>query len=683
MRQYTDDAILDFIEKKFSENNPISLRAIANHFNTSHSQIKRILLRQGFYEEYLKRKEDIVLQQEERNDNNCISQEESLSESDFDVDEVLKSLRDVNDKIDLDVEELDSGCDKYKDIVNLIHKDKNNVAFISDIHLGHHDDKALNVALNYLKERKIKKLVIGGDLMDNESISFFRNRGVLSFVEEAELVKDFFGQLRSLFPTQNIFYISGNHECVEESTEILTEDGWVLAKDLNTKYKIAQFNMKTGDISFDYPKKISKFRVDKLITVKTWLGEERVTDNHCLIVGNQRKSIKQCMNEGLNQKTQRFAGYYSKNSVNLSNDKIKLLTWIITDCERYKTTNTKIRIQWKLSKQRKIDELCGLLDRLNIRYTFRKATKSGCNKLQPYMIRIYGKLPRVIYRYLKGKKQFPEHFKYLNTEQLEALLSTLEKTDGYKHYNHISWVTTNKNDVDVVQLACIFNNIPCKFVKTNEMQSGFKKNAKLQYRVYIFNNGISGKWADFNVENGEFNVVAITTKEETIITRVNGKINFTGNSRYENYILSHVKQLYELKHFHLEKILELEKYNIEWIDNRDYIKKYGHPFRIGNLSFLHGHEIKVSYAGVNIARSVLFKTFSNCIFGHFHQIQEYHVRTLENNLLSAYSVGCLCNLFPDYAPLNNWGSGFAIIQYSENWDSFKVYNKKIIDGDIY
>ena len=122
MRQYTDDAILDFIEKKFSENNPISLRAIANHFNTSHSQIKRILIRNNNYEEYLRRKEEIILQQEERNDDNCISQGESLDDNDFNVDEVLKSLRDVNDKINLDVEELDSGCDKYKDIVSLKYK---------------------------------------------------------------------------------------------------------------------------------------------------------------------------------------------------------------------------------------------------------------------------------------------------------------------------------------------------------------------------------------------------------------------------------------------------------------------------------------------------------------------------------------------------------------------------------
>lgn len=67
----------------------------------------------------------------------------------------------------------------------------------------------------------------------------------------------------------------------------------------------------------------------------------------------------------------------------------------------------KKRIQFKLSKQRKIDSLCSLLDTLSIPYTKAEATKSGLNILQPYVIRIYGEHAQNLISKLGEVKEIP------------------------------------------------------------------------------------------------------------------------------------------------------------------------------------------------------------------------------------------------------------------------------------
>ena len=370
MKSYTDNDVIKFIEQELNKGNPISLRAVGNYFNTSHSQIKRILIRNNYYEEYLRKKEEIIIQREDDNEN-IIDQEQEVYGVKSDIDDYIKELieeaKDVNRSIELkNLEDVFDTGNQFKDIMPLIYRDRNGVGFICDVHLGHHDTQALSVALEYLKDRRVKKLVLGGDILDNESVSYWKSRGVLTFKEEVDLTKEFLEQIKSIFPKQDIIFIAGNHSL-----------------------------------------------------------------------------------------------------------------------------------------------------------------------------------------------------------------------------------------------------------------------------------------------------------------------------RYESYILSHVKQLYELETFRLEKILDLDKYDIQWIDNRDYIKKHGHPFKVGKLNYLHGHEIKCSWGVVNIARIMFLRALDNIIFGHFHQTQEYISKDINNQIKGSWSVGCLCRLNPDYSCVNTWNQGCAYIEYDENWENFRVYNKKIIDGDIF
>ena len=158
---------------------------------------------------------------------------------------------------------------------------------------------------------------------------------------------------------------------------------------------------------------------------------------------------------------------------------IKLLIWVvmdgtIVDYSKYEKKSTKIRIQFKLSKQRKIKELTSLLNKLNYKYTINKATLSKFNKLQPYVICIYSDYARNIYKKLNKKKEFPNWFKNFNKKQTLTLLKTISITDGTIQNRRLIWVTKNKTNSSIVKYLCNKHNIV--FEENGKEQSGFNKN---------------------------------------------------------------------------------------------------------------------------------------------------------------------------------------------------------------
>jgi hypothetical protein len=87
------------------------------------------------------------------------------------------------------------------------------IGILSDIHFPYADMTALNAAVNYLIDFQPDCIILNGDIIDCYHLSTFdkdpRNR---SFKYELDMLKEFFLQLRQLFPTQRIVYKIANHE---------------------------------------------------------------------------------------------------------------------------------------------------------------------------------------------------------------------------------------------------------------------------------------------------------------------------------------------------------------------------------------------------------------------------------------------------------------------------------------
>ena len=124
----------------------------------------------------------------------------------------------------------------------------------------------------------------------------------------------------------------------------------------------------------------------------------------------------------------------------------------------------------------------------------------------------------------------------------------------------------------------------------------------------------------------------------------------------------------------LEEMLGLHEQGIEWVDERAKVKA-------GKLWIDHGHEW-FGGGGVNPARNYRMKAVDNVMVGHVHKTStDLFRRPLDGTFIAGWSVGCLCDLNPRYAPRNNWNHGVALVEL-EAQGNFTVHNKVILQGVV-
>lgn len=89
----------------------------------------------------------------------------------------------------------------------------NNILMISDLHIPYHDNGAITAAFQYGIDQKVNTIFINGDLMDFCLISRFdKNPKKRSVKYELDVAKQFLESMRWVFPTQQIYFLKGNHD---------------------------------------------------------------------------------------------------------------------------------------------------------------------------------------------------------------------------------------------------------------------------------------------------------------------------------------------------------------------------------------------------------------------------------------------------------------------------------------
>jgi predicted phosphodiesterase len=84
---------------------------------------------------------------------------------------------------------------------------------LSDVHVPHHDVKALDAAVNFLRKRNPYGILINGDFLDFHELSNHdKDPGAPRYVEELETGRSVLAWLRNRFPKARIIYRFGNHE---------------------------------------------------------------------------------------------------------------------------------------------------------------------------------------------------------------------------------------------------------------------------------------------------------------------------------------------------------------------------------------------------------------------------------------------------------------------------------------
>ncbi len=147
--------------------------------------------------------------------------------------------------------------------------------------------------------------------------------------------------------------------------------------------------------------------------------------------------------------------------------------------------------------------------------------------------------------------------------------------------------------------------------------------------------------------------------------------------RYQHFLAAKAHELIGVKEFDLENIIKARAGEITVVGDKTIM-------HANKLNIIHGHEFSQGFfSPVNVARGLALRAKASAIQGHNHQSSSHNSVDINGKVMTTWSVGCLAELHPEYAPINNWNHGFAVIDLDAKGDEFEVRNKTIVKGKIY
>ena len=145
--------------------------------------------------------------------------------------------------------------------------------------------------------------------------------------------------------------------------------------------------------------------------------------------------------------------------------------------------------------------------------------------------------------------------------------------------------------------------------------------------------------------------------------------------RYEKYLYVKAPEFLNVPDFQLSILMKTAEMGVHIIEDKRIID-------LGYLNILHGHEfLGATSQAVNPARGLFLKTNESCVIGHLHKSSEHNQVTLNGKLITTWSTGCLCDLHPEYARINNWNHGFALVEVKSD-GSYRLHNKRIYNKKV-
>ena len=146
--------------------------------------------------------------------------------------------------------------------------------------------------------------------------------------------------------------------------------------------------------------------------------------------------------------------------------------------------------------------------------------------------------------------------------------------------------------------------------------------------------------------------------------------------RYEHFLYQKAGELIGVEEFKFENIIKSRAEGIEIIESNRFMK-------LNELNGIHGHEyIGGISAPVNVARGLYLRGKTSAFQGHNHSTSEHSETDMNGKITTTWSIGCLCELHPEYMPLNKWNWGCAVVYLDDNGTDYQFFNKRIFDGKI-
>lgn len=145
--------------------------------------------------------------------------------------------------------------------------------------------------------------------------------------------------------------------------------------------------------------------------------------------------------------------------------------------------------------------------------------------------------------------------------------------------------------------------------------------------------------------------------------------------RYEAYIKKNASVLEGLDEIEFTNLLDFDRFGIIEVPPSETAQYRG-------LNLIHGMEFGSStFSPVNVARGLYMRAKTSAMCGHSHQTSEHTETDMNGKITTCWSVGCLCELRPDYSKYAKFNHGFAVIE-GRRKDGYHVTNYRIHNGKI-
>lgn len=554
-------------------------------------------------------------------------------------------------------------------------------------------------------------LECGGFLAQNWTLGYVAECGQ-TFEEDIAAANTLLDRVQgSCNPKAVHHYIEGNHECLHPSHEVLTKRGWVPISVVTLVDYVAGLDV-AKNVVWLHPTKLHAYDFSgELCSYRSRAVSMLVTENHRLVYVNTYsdrlayRTVSDVLQSGKESSPHiPTAGYSGNREFLVSDDEIRLAAWLLTDgsvacgkCAIYQSKQhnlPKIRDLLRRldlsftesSRQRKPPVICGVQVK-----TARRATQFDFHVASMHRIARLMELGTSWERDAEYVKSVPSWVHLLSHRQFGIMLDTVVAGDG-SVANVGRWARTTtkrttrsactvygtRNLLEQFQSVCVTHGVRATLASRT-------RKGKHSYWCLNVNRQPKFRLVAKNFERVPYvgKVYCLTMPTGNFLTRLDGKVHVTGNSRIEKWCVTQALKNrsdadYLLKHHSEKTNLNIDKRGFHYYPRRDFQPGCRIPgtIQLGKCHFTHG-----SHIGRHAASSHLVEFGANVVYGHTHRCDSFVTRSVSAGEIGAWCPGCLCKLQPywRHTQLTGWSHGYGLQLVRPNGEFLHI-NVPIIDG---
>jgi hypothetical protein len=313
--------------------------------------------------------------------------------------------------------------------------------------------------------------------------------------------------------------------CYDNQTEILTQGGWKLFKDLTDEDLVAQYEVTTEEINFVPPLARQQFEHNgEMVSICNKSFDVLVTPNHRMLTQRQSGIIRVLQAKDIKPivKMPTAGLALTSNAQSPTPDQARVLLAWVADGHGHKEIYTRGRqFQWGFKKPDKRDRLCKLLQATGTPYHVRTAAHdTGWTWLV-----VEHEDGAWIEKYLP-MREWNEAILGWDHETRSALLDELQFWDGRAEAaNRRIWNTTNKSNADLIQAVGVITGWSATVVKDEGTPGGNIRVNLIRDRGWR-----SVSPDSIGRQQYEGTVYCVTVPSGFVVVRRNGRAYVCGNS---------------------------------------------------------------------------------------------------------------------------------------------------------